>query len=680
MKIIRYILVFVLCWLSITIHGAGMQLTDTLQFRFLLHGQTRRIAMVPKLANDSSILMDWSIASGNHVYSGAYSMTAKDLDSGSSLCFRQPEAGKVIAVSDNETSFVLSRKAFDDMKHSGRFQYNGVLFSVVDTVPCGPEVGSYHVRDSIEGCEMWIVDNRQLPLIWKMCGNPLEIDWTVDNVSMAMNAKRKLLRVAFISDPHVMDIDGKPSNVRPLSDELRSTRLFNENESAFVAALDDVAKRGIRFVVLSGDLTDNGQPSCQKAVARILSRYSKCYGMSFFLTTGNHDHARPWLNDSVPTAFFPSKDYLYWATPFSRYTPSNYSLGKAVKASAVEQRTYMISDSIKAYDASYVVEPVKGLWLLSIDGGTFLPTSDGQHSCYGNAQPGYEQALRYKPFLLPWIKRVMQEAKLYGKRVVAFCHYPANDFIGGMAHIIRKEWGKKSLQADRAPSDSVAWALADSGLKLHFAGHMHLNRSGDVVSPKGNIIHCEQVPSTAMYMPGYKILTFNYDHYSVETVNIDSIGCMEALLPIYMEEYRKSKASGEQLVWSLDDLYSMADYNTFCDMHLRHLASLRLLKRDLPDSLLAGIMCRNGCQLAHICGVDKYGEKWMWDGKDMLYDFYRLYYGGHLALRHIPSERLRQYSAMFDGIEEKSNKSDFLHQLSVFGRIFRRMLVSVERE
>ncbi len=674
MKNIRHTIVFALCWLSLAMYGADVQLADTLQFRFLLHGQTRRMAMVAESAADSSVLLRWTIGSGHRVYSGAYAMTAQSVERGHSLCFRQPEMGRTITVPDSETSFVLSRQAFADMRNTGRLFYNGVQFGVVDTMACGPEVGSFHVRDSVEGCEMWIVNDTRLPLIWKMCGNPLEIDWTVDNVAKAMNAKRKLLRMAFISDPHVMDVKDSPSHVRPLSAELRSTRLFNENEYAFAAALDDAVQRGIRLVVLPGDLTDDGQPSCQQAVSRMLRDYSRRYGMSFFLTTGNHDPARPWLADSVATGFYPCEKYLYWATPFSTYNPRNYSLAKALEASAVERRTYMMADGVTACDASYVVEPVEGLWLLSIDGGTFLPTPDGQHSCYGNASPGYDQALRHKPFLLTWIRRVVAEAKLYGKRVVAFCHYPVTDFTCGMVQTVRGEWGEKSLQADRVPSDSVAWALADSGIELHFAGHMHLNRATDIVSPNGNRMHCEQVPSTAMYMPGYKILTLDSDGHSVETVGIDSIGGMEELLPMYMDEYRKAKYSGEQLAWSLNDLYSMADYNMFCDMHLRHLVDLRLAKRDLPDSLLAGLMRCDGRQLAHVCGVDNPEGQWNWTGKDLLYDFYRLFYGGRSALEQIPSGRLRQYSALFRGLDSIPAKSVFARQLAVFGRVFERLL------
>lgn len=53
---------------------------------------------------------------------------------------------------------------------------------------------------------------------------------------------------------------GRPCRtVRSMEAQVQSTRLFNENYYAFLAALDDVAHRDIRWVVLPGDLTDDGQ-------------------------------------------------------------------------------------------------------------------------------------------------------------------------------------------------------------------------------------------------------------------------------------------------------------------------------------------------------------------------------------------------------------------------------------
>ena len=81
-------------------------------------------------------------------------------------------------------------------------------------------------------------------------------------------------QIAFISDAHIQNVDGHPERVRSMEVQVQSTRLFNENYYAFLAALDDVARRNIRWVVLPGDLTDNGQFFNQEKIKEILHAYA----------------------------------------------------------------------------------------------------------------------------------------------------------------------------------------------------------------------------------------------------------------------------------------------------------------------------------------------------------------------------------------------------------------------
>ena len=41
-------------------------------------------------------------------------------------------------------------------------------------------LGLHHVLADIDLTNMWIIDNENLPLIYKTSDNPLEIDWTVE--------------------------------------------------------------------------------------------------------------------------------------------------------------------------------------------------------------------------------------------------------------------------------------------------------------------------------------------------------------------------------------------------------------------------------------------------------------------------------------------------------------------
>ncbi len=84
------------------------------------------------------------------------------------------------------------------------------------------------------------------------------------------------VQVAFMPDIHFHDVyadfkdgsfpgipnpkAGDNATIRTMYAQLTSTRLFNENYFAFLAALDDAAKRGVKYIALPGDFSDDGQP------------------------------------------------------------------------------------------------------------------------------------------------------------------------------------------------------------------------------------------------------------------------------------------------------------------------------------------------------------------------------------------------------------------------------------
>lgn len=106
-------------------------------------------------------------------------------------------------------------------------------------------------------------------------------------------------KIAFLADVHLQDVyadlensdfkgvlnpvNGKYATIRTMEAQLNSTRLFNENYFAFHTALDDLLNRGIKYVVLPGDFTDDGQPMNVRALRRILKDYEDIHGMRFLL-------------------------------------------------------------------------------------------------------------------------------------------------------------------------------------------------------------------------------------------------------------------------------------------------------------------------------------------------------------------------------------------------------------
>ena len=507
-------------------------------------------------------------------------------------------------------------------------------------------------------------------------------------------------RIAFIADAHVQDVESYPELVRSMNVQVQSTRLFNENYFALIAALDDVAKRGVSIVVLPGDLTDDGQLVNQESVRSILDSYARRYGISFFVTTGNHDPQRPFGKECTghdflaPTGqtvtrtsdvssggegvvvdtlfrsagyqeemtcyarfgYFPQSSYLYWESPFSSYSYDTYSYQRALVESSMDKRSYMLCDSLVAPDASYLVEPVEGVWLLAIDGGVYLPAGvkNGVMQYHGSGA-GYNNVLEHKPFLLPWVKKVADEAKRQNKTLVAFCHYPLVDFNKGASRLIATYWGKDKFDLSRVPADRIAEAFLEAGVRIHVAGHMHVNDIGVKEGAAGNRLYNIQVPSIATCVPAYKILTITDTNcFEVSTVLLDQVPGFNRFFPLYEKEYAYALSSGKKPVWSRGSL-SSESYAEFCDWQFKNLVRTRFIPNDLPPVLRD-----------RLAQSDEEGRLLA----DLILDLYRLRYSGGLARKYIPDERLKRYKEMFENAKQQAPSSEYVKQMNALERIF----------
>lgn len=561
-------------------------------------------------------------------------------------------------------------------------------------------------------------------------------------------ADQKKIQIAFIADAHLHDIFGKfqdnnyqgvknpvtgeYANIRTMSSQLHSTRIFNENYFAFLTALDDISKRGIKQVVLPGDFSDDGQPIHVRGLRRILNEYTIKYGMSFFVTTGNHDVVKPFaqeaaktdflgqdgkeqiisssktnlpvqenqlapiitsdiknwgyketLNEMADFGFFPQKNYLYWETPFSNYSGEDYTFDKALKESKLEKRTYAIKNTNLALpDASYLVEPVKGVWLLAIDANVYVPKEKlsgllDNPEDFSGASIGYNNVLLYKNHLVDWVKKVSAEAKQKGKILIAFSHYPLVDFNDDASPELKLLLGADKMQLQRVPKEEVAQTFADAGIQIHFGGHMHINDTGVRTTAEGNTLFNIQTPSLAAYMPAYKILTiYSASEVEVETVVVDSVQKWNSLFPFYDQELVYLQTIKSPKIWDKDILKART-YKDFTQGHLKELVRLRFLPEDFPVAFLDALVKRSGKELLQINNDKSFIDKELgvscltmeafefWTGFDMVFDFFRLRNADELAIPDIGLNRLKQYQMVCEQLE-KSGDTNFVLWSKIF--------------
>ena len=165
-------------------------ITHPLLFVFKLHGQPRKYQFTFSQSNDT-LYLHWGIERNTRWQSGSYAMPQEALKTAAGLSFLQPEDGRHICLPAQETFALLSATAYQELKSQKEFHYNQTEYRLADTKSQAMGYPLLHVNDSVDGCEMWIMDNPDFPLIWEIQNNPLGINWKAVPVTLPAHHLKK---------------------------------------------------------------------------------------------------------------------------------------------------------------------------------------------------------------------------------------------------------------------------------------------------------------------------------------------------------------------------------------------------------------------------------------------------------------------------------------------------------
>ncbi len=550
--------------------------------------------------------------------------------------------------------------------------------------------------------------------------------------------------IAVIADAHFhdlygdydfdgIDVGGRKMTARRLTDTVRSTRVFNESYYALRGALDEVVTRGIKYVVLLGDYSDDGQIATLEALRQLLDSYTREHGLFYIATPGNHDifgpdgkhHAKRLLNpDGTYTivasddefvdddadgmvvtnkmycsgypagllalpdiGFFRRPSDLHWETPFGIHDDPAKRLYSVCSDDGLNQYRLM--------DASYLIEPVAGLWLLMIDANVFEPRNGvfakGDAGAFvDSTNAGWNALLKHKRFVLHWAKDVAERARRDGKRLLTFSHYPLLDMLNGTAEDERSLIGE-TISTKRTPTNEVASAAINAGIGVHFSGHLHINDTALVQHGKDFLVNIG-VPSLAAFPPAFKVVTLDNTELRVETVSIEHL----PIDPVINRQYRTEiNVTGKKTGRMLD----ATDYGDFLSEHMDQLVVHRYLRREWPNNMartmsrlnLGDLYVLSQCEqpfpiedteaLIHAKRASKTSDDFNENAIEqldsipvlsLLGDWYRLRMGSELALDRISPDRLAAYRLLIE-IYASSSALEIGGAQGKFARIFRMM-------
>jgi len=253
-------------------------------------------------------------------------------------------------------------------------------------------------------------------------------------------------------------------------------------------------------------------------------------------------------------------------------------------------------------------------------------------------------------------------------------------------------FGEQKFQLARVPSQATSREYANAGIRIHFAGHMHINDTGlftDAAS--GKTLVNVQVPSLAAFPPAYKTLTFPEPGIAeIATTPLVAVDRMDEFFDLYRMEQQWLLQTDDPKRWD-PRILNAKDYLDYTRNHLLELTKSRFISSDWPENLAALL---RGLSLEELdrwvrmhpeAGEVFLREKLqkLSDPKrrdpitpELIDDFYLVKNGDELGKNLIPPVRLRFYEALFlqlakrPSLEEQALDMQLVQFFYIFEKLF----------
>ena len=287
------------------------------------------------------------------------------------------------------------------------------------------------------------------------------------------------LKIAVMSDDHYLS----PSMIRDTADyttALNSDRkMFAESDAILRTMLDAVRQDKPDVLLISGDLTKDGEQECHKALAKALQQLQRDVpGLKVYVINGNHDIR------NADALNFNTADGK--AVPATRTDPEDFKrIYDFIYSDPTVIATYTPPAGKEAGGLSYVARPADGYTLVVIDTGRYssdnTSTGKNEHETSGAISADLEQ----------WVIDQIKAAKARGDVVLGMQHH------GLVAHF--------DVQPTILPMylvndyERLSQEYADAGMSVMFTGHSHAVDIASATTVAGNTIYDIETGSGLTY-------------------------------------------------------------------------------------------------------------------------------------------------------------------------------------
>ena len=340
------------------------------------------------------------------------------------------------------------------------------------------------------------------------------------------------LRIAVMSDLHYLSPD-MIADTEDFEHAFNSDRkLLKESSSVLHEMLERVRADKPDILLVSGDLTKDGEQECHAALAKQLQQLQQDVpGLKIYVINGNHDIR------NADALNFNTADGK--AVPATRTEPEDFKrIYDFIYSDPTVIATYTPPAGKEAGGLSYVARPADGYTLVVIDTGRYssdnTSTGKNEHETSGAISADLEQ----------WVIDQIKAAKARGDVVLGMQHH------GLVAHF--------DVQPTILPMylvngyERIAQEYADAGMSAVFTGHMHAVDIAAMTTKAGNTFYDIETGSALTYPCPIRFVDLRRSTVGGETNTYMSVSTKTHIGPIHYTD----PATG--VAYVIDDLTEYA--------------------------------------------------------------------------------------------------------------------------
>lgn len=321
------------------------------------------------------------------------------------------------------------------------------------------------------------------------------------------------LRIAVMSDLHYLSPD-MIADTEDFEHAFNSDRkLLKESSSVLHEMLERVRADKPDILLVSGDLTKDGEQECHAALAKQLQQLQQDVpGLKIYVINGNHD-IRNYNAKNFNTA--DGK-----AVPATRTEPEDFKqIYDFVYSDPTVIATFTPAEGNKAGGLSYVARPVEGLTVIAMD--TCRYSSDNT----SNGDDEHETSGAISADLEKWVIEQTAAAKARGDLVIGLEHH------GLVPHF--------DVQPTILPMylvngyERIAQEYADAGMSVVFTGHMHAVDIAAMTTKAGNTFYDIETGSALTYPCPVRFVDLRRSTVGGETNTYMSVSTKTHIGPIH---------------------------------------------------------------------------------------------------------------------------------------------------